>query len=71
MMRKRPRRFRRRRFVRRRKSFVQRTLLAPKFTTKLRYFWSGSIDPGASGLVATQLFRANSLYDPDYTGGGS
>lgn len=39
--------------------------------TTLRYFGNFiSLDPGAAGIAATQVFSANGLYDPDITGGG-
>lgn len=39
--------------------------------TKLRYVWNGTLNPGAGGINAIQVFRANSVYDPDYTGAGN
>lgn len=41
-----------------------------KYYTRLRYAQIISIDPSNSGLSATHVFRANSLYDPDLTGAG-
>lgn len=61
----------RRRRYRRRRRMVKRDLLSPKFCTKLRYFWSGSIDPAGVAVVGAQVFRSNSLYDPDYSGAGN
>lgn len=66
-----PRRRRPRRFRRRYRRKITRPLLTPKFCTKLRYVWTGSIDPAASGVCGVNVFRANSLYDPDLTGVGS
>lgn len=60
--------YRRRRFGRRRRLPIggfPRTMMA-----KLRYSWHGSFNPGAGG-IATNSFRANSIYDPDATGAGS
>lgn len=37
---------------------------------KLNYSDVITITPGALGYVAVHSFRANSIYDPDYTGGG-
>lgn len=37
---------------------------------KLRYVEIISIDPAGSGVVASYAFRANSIYDPNYTGSG-
>ncbi len=34
----------------------------------MKYYAQASLDPGA-GTVAAYVFRANSLYDPDYTSG--
>jgi len=36
---------------------------------RLRYVESFEFNPTA-GVMATQVYRANSAYDPDYTGGG-
>lgn len=43
-------------------------LLLPRFA-KLRYVYSGTISSVLGG-IGTQYFRANSIYDPDYTGLG-
>lgn len=37
---------------------------------RLRYVEVISIDPAGSGVVASYAFRANSIYDPNYTGSG-
>lgn len=42
---------------------------ASAFTT-LKYVQSGSLNPGVAGVNAVQVFRANGMYDPDYTGAG-
>lgn len=39
------------------------------FTT-LKYVQAGSLNPGVGGTNAIQVFRANDIYDPDYTGAG-
>lgn len=39
------------------------------FTT-LKFVHNGSLNPGVAGANAIQVFRANSLYDPDYSGAG-
>lgn len=37
---------------------------------KLRYVEIFSVDPAGSGVVSSYAFRANSIYDPNYTGSG-
>ena len=37
---------------------------------RLKYNQSVSINPGAAGTAAANVFRANSIFDPDYTGVG-
>lgn len=49
---------------------VGKSPLPNKFTSKLRYCDQQSLNPGA-GTTATQLYRANGLYDPDSTGVGN
>lgn len=44
-------------------------LLKPKLTVKLRYTDIVAINP-ASGGIATHVFRASSIFDPDSTGAG-
>lgn len=39
-------------------------------TTVLKYVQTVQLDAGASGVPAQYNFRANSIYDPDLTGGG-
>lgn len=41
-------------------------LLGNTFTTKLKYYSQAILNPGA-GTQAIQVFRANDLFDPDYT----
>lgn len=64
--------FRKRRMFRRRRRYRRTANLLPaRFCTKLRYYYQGSIDPGAAGTVSANVFRANSVYDPDLTGAGN
>lgn len=53
-----------------RKMTIRRSPMATKFLTHLRYTDQINVDPGLSGLRAVHVFRANSLFDPDETGGG-
>lgn len=41
-----------------------------KFKFQTRYAQNFSLNPGASGTAAVNVFRANDLYDPDLTGVG-
>lgn len=43
--------------------------LAPRITTKLKYHDSFSIN-ATSGIMNDYIYRLNSIFDPDYTGGG-
>lgn len=36
--------------------------------TRLKYVFNGTLNPGAGGSNATRVFKANGLYDIDYTG---
>lgn len=48
-----------------------KTLGLPEFQkVTLRYVEVISIDPAGSGVVASYAFRANSIYDPNYTSSG-
>lgn len=38
---------------------------------KLRYQYNGTLTPAAAGAADVQVFRLNSLYDPDFTGAGN
>lgn len=49
---------------------MMRAPAAPTLATKLRYYTPANIDP-AAGVAVPRIFRANSLYDPDYLTGGS
>lgn len=68
---KRKRPYRKRRRRRQAKYQVARTMPMPKkFVTTLRYAEHGlSVNPGA-GLVADYMFRANDVFDPNYSGVG-
>lgn len=76
---------RRRSFKRSRKTFQKKTFKrkygrkslsfrkAPMpniMAVKLRYCDTVLIDPATPGIAGVHVFRANSLYDPDYTGTG-
>lgn len=41
-----------------------------KMYTKLKYVEFVQLNPGAAGAVATHVFSANGMYDPDITGSG-
>lgn len=67
---RRPRRRRRRRFARKRRMAVQpRSPIADSQVVKMRYSDRISINP-AAGTIASHVFRANSIFDPDDTGVG-
>ncbi len=67
------RRTRRRRVARRRLQFRRQPKLTGPMPNKklvrLRYVQHVSVNP-ASGLAADYVFRANSIHDPNFTGGG-
>lgn len=42
----------------------------PKMRVRLVYGEQFTLDPGASGVPAQQVWRANDCYDPDFTGAG-
>lgn len=74
------RRFKKRRFYKKKTSEKPNVTLIknpsnggfPKsMFTRLKYVWNGSLNPGVAGANSTQLFRCNSMYDPDYTGVGN
>jgi len=50
--------------------FTGRTLFGNRLPVKLNYVDRINLDPAALGLTAVHVFRANSLFDPDVTGGG-
>lgn len=60
----------RRRFRRKPRFSLMRAPAAPTFATKLRYYSPAFIDP-AAGVAIPRIFRANSIFDPDYVVGGS
>lgn len=66
---KKNRRTYRRRYKRNMLSF-NKAPMPNKFAVKLRYAESYSIDPGVGGITGVRVIRANSLNDPDRTGGG-
>lgn len=49
---------------------IPRVGLQSTVRTKLRYTERLTLNPGAAGVIAEQIYRANSLYDPNYTGSG-
>lgn len=53
------------------KAFMPEVQTFPNVTrTRMRYAWTGSLATQA-GANTTQVFRLNSLYDPDQTGAGA
>ncbi len=65
---------RRRRSKRARKSKrvsrpFSRVLFGNRLPVKMRYFTSTTLDPGASQLVANNVYSANGIWDADVTGG--
>lgn len=65
---RRRRNYRRRRKVYRRKASLN--VIPRSLVKKFRYVADISIDPIGAGLMQSYIFRANSLYDPDYSGVG-
>jgi len=49
---------------------IMRSPASQVFKTTLRYATTFSLDPGIAGIPGVHTFRANSLFDPDVTGGG-
>lgn len=50
---------------------LARAPIPPRFAAKLKYvFDQNYIDPPGSTAASSHMFRANSLYDPDFTSGG-
>lgn len=49
---------------------VDHTLLRTKQNCVLRYHESFTLNPGVAGIPAAYIFRANSCYDPDFSGTG-
>lgn len=72
-----PRRYKKRRTTRKRRNYrkkykpaPQKSLLGNQRLVKFKYFHRGNeLNPPAGGL-STYIFRANSLYDPDYSSVG-
>lgn len=63
-------RYKRKRRTRKRGYAINKSPMPVKYVTKLRYAELGlSTNPGA-GLVGQYIFRANDLYDPNYSGTG-
>lgn len=48
----------------------KRAPVPTKFATKMRYYSTFSLNPGAGGVPSTYVFSANGVADPDVTGGG-
>lgn len=71
-----PRKYKRKTRPRRRKrrnnqvSGTFNTPLPQKLLSKHRYSTTIQLDPGAAGILASHVFSANGLYDPDITGTG-
>lgn len=63
------RKYKRTRRGRRRRRRVRYTMPS-KMLVKLRYNTKVTLDPDATALGGEHLFRANCIYDPDYTGAG-
>lgn len=53
----------------RRKFIMPKSLIRPKQTATLRYADVRTISPG-TGTVSHHIYRANSLFDPDFSGAG-
>lgn len=49
---------------------VMNTPLPTKLKAKLRYFDFPTMNIGLGGAAATQVYNANGMYDPDYSGAG-
>jgi len=45
-------------------------MLPQRLNTRMKYVTYFNIDPGTGGQLGTYVFRANSLFDPDYTSTG-
>lgn len=63
---------RRRRVYRRRRRYRKASLnvIPRSLVKKFRYVTDINIDPVGSGVMQSYIFRANSMYDPDYSGTG-
>lgn len=70
--RKRPRRRFRRKTRRYSRGYAKRTrtLFGNKLVTRLKFQQVRTLDPGIVGVPAIQVYRANSLFDPDLTATG-
>jgi len=62
--------YRRRAKYGRKKYAIQRTLFPPFARTRLKYCMQMTVTQAVSGVAQTYYFRANSIFDPDLTGGG-
>ncbi len=56
--------------MRRKRGMVSSAPVPAQKKVQLRYVEQFSLDAPASGVAALFLFRANDLFDPDFTGGG-
>lgn len=71
-----PRRYKKKRVYKKRRNAMGHSrkvipyLLGDKFVGRFKYIDDYSMDPAAWPAVATRVFVANGMYDPDFTGAG-